>query len=873
MSTPAESEPRYSVVVPVFNELDNIGEFCRRALAELPPGYELLVCYDFDGDSTLPALAALRPDEKPPVVRLVKNDLGRGVRYAIEAGMRAARAPVVVVSMADLSDDFRAVPEMVRRAEAGADVVCASRYMRGGRQVGGPFLKGLLSRAAGVSLHWLAGLPTHDPTNSFKAYRRDFLQKTPIESPAGFCLGLELTAKAHFHGGRVEEVPAVWHDRSAGQSRFQLRRWLPLYLRWYFWALDRRYRPLLAAGLLSLAFVLVFLSNFVAPLVTGGSELDASWQQALVYAHQQGWRAGVDYVFTFGPLGYLLTWVFDPGSFAARAAWDAGITAVLSGLAVYLLRTVRPLWAGLVALLFFTVLAPLRIGAIPDCKYVLVVAGLAVGLLDRRRPNLPLTAAALGLFAALALTKFTFLMHTAVLGGLVLAHVAHTRGGRPAALLAGWSVAAFGLLWVGAGQSMVDLPTFLRRSLDQSNGYAEAMHLNGAWDEVFAAVAGALLLTVAAGLRTSGPKLHRLLVTAAVGWVLFVFFKGCFVRHEPGRVESFFWLLGALSFLIWPAVRLGHGQRRTALALLGVTAALGLYGSATRIDRWRVPSEWAEWVRRNADGLIHPSAGYAASEAQSQAARERADLPGVRAVVGDRSIDMVTIRPGLLIANGLNWTPRPVFQSYSAHTAELQRLNRDFFRGPTAPDFVLFRGETIDGRLPTQDDGPTLLELLRRYEPRTAERGYLLLERRAQSGPDPLGDRLLERSVRFGEEIDLAALGPGPKAVSFRIDPSPLGRAKAFLYRPPTVYLRVRLTGGEVRTYRLVPGMVQDPVLIDPLPATPDDFQTLFTTGLRPGVAGVTPFVARPGEGMYFAETVACTVWSVRCLREPVGAR
>src|SRR5437870_494216 len=164
---PAIASPlRFSIVVPVFNEAENIGPFCRKALSELPPDYELLICYDFEADDTLPALAALSANEKPRCTRLIRNELGPGVRYAIEAGMRAARAPVVVVMMADLSDDFAKVGEMVRRAEAGADVVCASRYMRGGRQLGGPLLKGLLSRAAGLSLYWLAGLPTRDPTNS-----------------------------------------------------------------------------------------------------------------------------------------------------------------------------------------------------------------------------------------------------------------------------------------------------------------------------------------------------------------------------------------------------------------------------------------------------------------------------------------------------------------------------------------------------------------------------------------------------------------------------------------------------------------------------------------------------------------------------------
>jgi dolichol-phosphate mannosyltransferase len=232
--------PRYSLVVPVYNEGANIAALCR-ALARAPADYELLICHDFAEDDTLPALEHLAPEDRPTLVRPVLNTLGPGVRYAIEAGMRAAAAPVVIVSMADLSDDYSRLEEMVSRVEAGADVVCASRYVRGGRQVGGPRLKSLMSRVAGVTLHSLSGLPTRDPTNSFKAYSREFLRRTRIESPAGFALAMELTVKAHFGGGRVEEVPATWRDRTEGASRFRLLSWLPHYLRWYVWALRKRW--------------------------------------------------------------------------------------------------------------------------------------------------------------------------------------------------------------------------------------------------------------------------------------------------------------------------------------------------------------------------------------------------------------------------------------------------------------------------------------------------------------------------------------------------------------------------------------------------------------------------------------------------------
>src|SRR5262249_23220713 len=152
-----------------------------------------------------------------------------------------------------------------------------------------------------------------------------------------------------------------------------------------------------------------------------------------------------------------------------------------------------------------------------------------------------------------------------------------------------------------------------------------------------------------------------------------------------------------------------------------------------------------------------------------------------------------------LLVNGLNWTPRPVMQSYSVHSPALLRLNRDFFRGPAAPEFVLFRAESIDGHLPTQDDGPALLELLRRYEPRETEKEFLLLKRRAEPGPELVGERLAERQVPLSEWLDLAELGPGPKAISFQIDPSRLGGLRAFLFRPPTLFLAVKMTSGELR--------------------------------------------------------------------------
>jgi glycosyltransferase involved in cell wall biosynthesis len=231
---------RLTVVIPVYRE----GEAARATIAAVaaaaPAPHEILVVHDEPDDPTLAVVADLQP--RFPAVRALHNQLGRGPALALRAGFAAARGMAVTVTMADASDEPDDVGRMVERIEAGDDLVAASRYMPGGRQLGGPPLKTALSRLAGVSLHWLAGLPIHDATSAFRTYRRTMLERLDIESAHGFEIALEITVKAHLAGYRLSEIPTVWHDRTQGQSNFKLLRWLPHYLRWYRLAMVGRFR-------------------------------------------------------------------------------------------------------------------------------------------------------------------------------------------------------------------------------------------------------------------------------------------------------------------------------------------------------------------------------------------------------------------------------------------------------------------------------------------------------------------------------------------------------------------------------------------------------------------------------------------------------
>jgi glycosyltransferase involved in cell wall biosynthesis len=232
--------PTLSVVVPVYNEGESVAPVLRSLDAAIGVPHEILVVYDFDGDTTVPVIRRL--ETELPALRGHRNDIGRGVLNAMKSGIAASSGRFVLVSMADGSDDHAVIDSMVALAESGADVVSASRYMKGGHQFGGPPLKRLMSRTAGLTLHWFGGVATHDPTNNFKLYSRRFLDSVAIESGAGFELALELTVKATLAGRRVAEVPATWRDRTAGQSNFKLRQWLPHYVRWYLRAFRGRFR-------------------------------------------------------------------------------------------------------------------------------------------------------------------------------------------------------------------------------------------------------------------------------------------------------------------------------------------------------------------------------------------------------------------------------------------------------------------------------------------------------------------------------------------------------------------------------------------------------------------------------------------------------
>lgn len=224
-----------SIVIPVYNEGKSIGKVITTISKIVKPKHEILVVYDFDEDNTVPVTKKLQKKYKQ--VRLVKNTLGRGVLNAARTGIKKARGEAVVVMPGDLADNPNTINKMYEKIKQGYDIVCATRYTKGGKKIGGGFIKTTLSRMAGLATPLLLGIPTTDLSNGFKMYRKKVLRAIEIESDGGWEFATELVIKGHQLGFSVTEVPSVWRDRAYGKSKFKFAKWLPKYFRWYLYGI------------------------------------------------------------------------------------------------------------------------------------------------------------------------------------------------------------------------------------------------------------------------------------------------------------------------------------------------------------------------------------------------------------------------------------------------------------------------------------------------------------------------------------------------------------------------------------------------------------------------------------------------------------
>jgi glycosyltransferase involved in cell wall biosynthesis len=227
----------FSIIIPAHNEEFSIEKTVTSIEQGVSGEYEIVVVNDHSRDGTADVVRRLSLQYKN--LRLLENTDEPGFANALRAGFYGAGTDVVVPVMADLCDDPHTINKMYEKIGRGFDVVCGSRYMKGGRKIGGPKLKSFFSRFVGLSLNFLIGIPTHDIANAFKMYRKRIFDDIEIKS-RGFEISVEVPLKAFFAGYAISEVSTIWRERSEGKSKFDISKQGSGYFKLYLWALVRR---------------------------------------------------------------------------------------------------------------------------------------------------------------------------------------------------------------------------------------------------------------------------------------------------------------------------------------------------------------------------------------------------------------------------------------------------------------------------------------------------------------------------------------------------------------------------------------------------------------------------------------------------------
>jgi dolichol-phosphate mannosyltransferase len=205
-----------TAILPTYNERENIPILIDCILRHVRPPVQVLVVDDDSPDGTWQVVAEIAARDRR--VRLLHRTTERGLTSAIWAGIRAADTDAVSWMDCDLAMPPEAIPALLARLEAGADIAVGSRYVAGGRDVG----HSLLARAFSVTINacamLLLGWRVRDYTSGFIAARRGVFDRIVLTGDYGeYCI--DLLARAQFMGLRVEETPYVCGARLSGESK------------------------------------------------------------------------------------------------------------------------------------------------------------------------------------------------------------------------------------------------------------------------------------------------------------------------------------------------------------------------------------------------------------------------------------------------------------------------------------------------------------------------------------------------------------------------------------------------------------------------------------------------------------------------------
>jgi hypothetical protein len=558
---------------------------------------------------------------------------------------------------------------------------------------------------------------------------------------------------------------------------------------------------------------ILLLTTWPLSLVLPQGGPDASWQAGLYLAVEHGLQFGRDFVFTYGPLGFLHAPVLYGESLFLLAFGFS--TAVRFALALALLWTARralPLPLALVACYVILVVGHLNSAS------MLVAFLLAFAALGPEPPRYASRLLALGggfLAAVEVLGKINYGISTLALCLVALVALPGRRR-NVASFAAVWAASLLGL-WLAAGQDLANLPSYFANGMQIVAGYSRAMGIDvqPTPHEIALSLAVAAILAVGVLLAARG-EARRNRWASLVLFLLFAFvcFKQDFIRRGPEGRADFSLMMAAAALAIGARIPARFALRRPragrARELSGALAAALLLAPAIALVVWANPATTFSMAlepgihlttaSETAEKVFDPETRADALASSREAMHDGYAIPApILARIGERTVAIEPWEIGVAWADDLNWKPLPVIQDYAVYAPALDHLNVAALNGD-GPATILrrnLRGSeagvlgNVDDRYPAWDGPGAKLALLCNYrEAITSPQWQLVEQEHGRCGPpSPIGTV----QTQTGSPVSVPAPPhPGNEIVFARIDglqPNLTEDVETLLYRSPNAWV------------------------------------------------------------------------------------
>ena len=586
----------------------------------------------------------------------------------------------------------------------------------------------------------------------------------------------------------------------------------------------------LLRGIIAFLVIVECLAVFV-PFEPGfpTAQLDSGWQFGLNAAVEKGMVFGRDIIFTFGPYASTYTRQYHPAT-DIRMLWSAGLLAVAFAVGLTILARDHYKLSVLLTLplLGITTFLPDPLFFCNPLAFILLVCRIATP--ETHSANISATAPVkFGLaLMVLALSlqpliKGTFGAAAFIAGGLAWA-LLMIRGQKILAM-SGALLFVLGILafWIDAGQPLIQLPNFFIAQEPIISGYSDAMSSFGPFREcvIYLAVCCMLALLNLRFVRSSG--LAGIVLAIGVALILFVAFKGGFIRHDGHALIA----AGVIGCTGW-IFAIGLPGTRPILALAVCLAGWAVIDQHyTGLTIWTVKDRIVQPFYRMANGVaMRVEAGGALRKKFYESLnmiRGEQPLPALQG-----SSDIYSYGQTTLLANRLDWAPRPVFQSYSAYTPALLEKNAAHLAGDSAPQNILFTVQPIDGRLPSLDDGLSWPSLLTSYEPAALIGDMAVLHRRLEPTVSQIlrDPPIASGAYEIGDDISFPATS---RALWAKVDVKPtlLGKIVSAIYKLPQLEIEFHMPDGGAQKFRYIAGMGETGFIVSPIVRNTSDFLAL----------------------------------------------